>query len=720
MLEGQEISPLSQCPSVRAYIHRIGATWVNMFVATIRGDYGDGYTQDRATIKFGKDGIVKVFPDRESLRPSNEEQDMIAEEVSAVKLPYIATMKSLPASSLPPLIANAEDKNTFIFRNMKGMIEFLQIRVDLENGDKRYVPQTYWSDGVWRAMEPEDGLPIYNCDMVTKGCRVFIHEGAKAARAAQEASENEDHPAYSFLSGSIHLGWCGGAGYEFKNRFAEIQDLPNEVVIVPDNDEAGRSSASPISRMFPTQRVQLLDIPESWPRGWDFADPIPEVVDFRKFLIPYNWATEQYEGEDGKKRYTITRRFAENWIWIGDLKRYALKNDPETGYDKEQFNQKFSVMSEVADLYGLMQRSHHRTIVDSLTFLPERQSGVITIDGRKKYNTYKDKRILAYEGDIQPFVDFMEYLIPNAVERDHLMRWITTLYSHPEIRMTHAVLLITRKHGIGKSTLMRILALLIGADHTNSPSDSDVSSQFNDWVASKRLICIHEIYHGDSFHVYNKMKQLITEEKINVNKKFMPSFELPMRAHFFAASNSSTPLKMDTKDRRWFLPTVTEQLWTEEGYTRLNGWINAGGVHHLAHYLNSRNDYVEAGENAPTSQKKMAMLANSLDAELEFIAILRDELRAGECIRYRDLSLELGRKMRDRVRFFRSDSLLTLTDITGDFVSNSGDRAKCALWLSEDDYNQAVSKYGEHYAADRCAVLPSHIEGRRNDDNERM
>ena len=55
-----------------------------------------------------------------------------------------------------------------------------------------YLPWTFFSDGCWRMMEPDEGLPIYGLDKLVnpRVLGIMVHEGAKPARRAQEIVAN--------------------------------------------------------------------------------------------------------------------------------------------------------------------------------------------------------------------------------------------------------------------------------------------------------------------------------------------------------------------------------------------------------------------------------------------------------------------------------------------------------------------------------------------------
>ena len=114
-------------------------------------------------------------------------------------------------------------------------------------------------------------------------------------------------------------------------------------------------------------------------------------------------------------------------------------------------------------------------------------------------------------------------------------------------------MLISEQTGVGKGTLgEKILAKIIGEDNVSSPEEQEiVDSSFNYWCAHKRLAIVHEIYAGQSWKAYNKLKSVITDLYITIKQKFLANYRIDnVGWHIFACSNSMQALKMADEDRR--------------------------------------------------------------------------------------------------------------------------------------------------------------------------
>ncbi len=197
-------------PSVRSYLSRIGAEPRSLKRAWVC--VGEGrYTRDVRAIDFAPDGKVtvkvnaysKAVADAEGYAPTEEEQAAIRAEAKDVKLP-----KQIPWDSavVPDHLDKLPNEHLFCFKNINGEVICYQERREDKDGKRSFHFWTYYSDGKWRQMEPEGGLPIFGLEKLRDNRKeripatVYLHEGAKAARAMQNIKEeNPDHPWFDEL-----------------------------------------------------------------------------------------------------------------------------------------------------------------------------------------------------------------------------------------------------------------------------------------------------------------------------------------------------------------------------------------------------------------------------------------------------------------------------------------------------------------------------------------
>ena len=140
------IKSLNDIPAVASYLKRIGAEPRSLRTAVVRENKGP-YWEDIAVIFFEQNGTVKA-PD--NYAPTEKEKLAIEVDCQSVQWPQIRLLKNVV--DLPDEVKKLPPRNVFEFRNLNDEIIMLQTRVDLGEGEKKYVPWTYWDDGQWRKM----------------------------------------------------------------------------------------------------------------------------------------------------------------------------------------------------------------------------------------------------------------------------------------------------------------------------------------------------------------------------------------------------------------------------------------------------------------------------------------------------------------------------------------------------------------------------------------
>jgi hypothetical protein len=193
------------------------------------------------------------------------------------------------------------------------------------------------------------------------------------------------------------------------------------------------------------------------------------------------------------------------------------------------------------------------TKVVGLRFEPSQPTGVYEKDGIHFYNSYAAPEIEPTEGDPAPLIEFLEYLVPEAAEREHLVKMIAWTVAHPGEKLTYALLLQSKKHGVGKSTLIDIWRQLLGPSNTRKTNSEEMSGNYQSYLADTILVVLEELNLGSGIQVYNRLKDMITGETAIINEKYVKQREVPNTANFVFLSNLTAPLLIEQNDRRFFV-----------------------------------------------------------------------------------------------------------------------------------------------------------------------
>lgn len=633
-----KIKALDDIKSVRDYLVRVGAEPRSLKAAVIREQHGN-YWKDIAVIRFAKDGEVSASVDEYA--PTELEAAAIVAEFATVEWPQIKPLHSIV--NAPPMMKEAEPKDIFEFRNEHDQIIFVQVRKE-RDGEKNYIPFTYWDDDQWRMTEPDSALPLFNAEKLKDAATVFIHEGAKAARHCQWMVEAKtvdakkalaEHPWGEELQGAAHLGWIGGALSPYRTDWKILQRMGiKRAYIVADNDEPGRAAVPAVAQQLriPTFTIQFTD---EFPPSFDLADQFPDHMwgraggathytgpAWRDCLHPATWATDLVSNPKGKPTPVLRDSFKSMWAYVEEADVFVCTEMPEILRSEAILNKMLAPFSHAAETSRLITKSY-RGRSTRICYRPDEDGLMVTFRGSSAINLHVPSNIRAETGDAKPFLEFLEYLFVKKAELEEVKRWCATLIARPELRMSYGMLLISEKQGVGKTTLgANILAPLVGMQNTGFPGETDIGSAFNDWVANKRLVIVGEIYSGSSWKAYHALKPVITDKDVTVNQKYMRPYTIENWCHVLACSNSMRALKMENDDRRWFYPEVTEHAWPAAKFVALRKWLESGGLNIIKHWAEQHGGYVNPADRAPMTERKREMIDGSRsEAQAEAAAL---------------------------------------------------------------------------------------------------
>ena len=627
---------LARMPALAAYVERIGAEQKNFrkYVIPATDEPMYGHTRRGiATIWLQADGTVQCA--KEEFAPTEDEAVLIASQFAAAGLPTSIKANSIQVAALRAQLRAKYDADPmlFVFKTL-GVddVLFVQQRIRTTDGGKNDLPWSYWSDAVWRNMEPDDALPLCGLEQPLHK-PVMLHEGAKTALVVRAMLEDPAalaaHPWGAELQHYVHLGWPGGAQNPHLVDWEPIKNLPRHVSVcmVCDNDQPGKQAATIISRML-KRPFKALHFDDRFPAAFDLAEPWPKRADWwhgkryigpqlDNLLRPATWATKVVPStrKNGKPHIEVLREFANEWVVVTQPAVFVHRDKTDVLLDAKGFNSKVAPFSDAPDTAKLLEKYHSST-AEGLAYIPHERGGIVGGAEEGVFNTYRPPRIKACAGDPQPWLDFLAHLFPVAAERLVIMRWCATLIMRPDIKMHYGLLLISHRHGVGKGTLAAdILAPLVGMWNTSSPNNKTIADgTFNSWVAHKRLAVVHEIYSGHSENTYNTLKTYITERKVTVHRKYIEEYQIDNYVHVIACSNNDYALYLDDEDRRWYAPELTDVVKPQEYWRDLQQWLRVDGlgiIRRWAENFLKQEQPVATGEWPPKSATKDEIVAAS-------------------------------------------------------------------------------------------------------------
>jgi hypothetical protein len=199
-------------------------------------------------------------------------------------------------------------------------------------------------------------------------------------------------------------------------------------------------------------------------------------------------------------------------------------------------------------------------------------AGEVKLIVDNKANTWKLDGVKPVKGDASVFTNFLEFLIPDLVSREHLVNYLSRLLTHPGDKIKHGII-ITGPQGTGKSTMARVIGRLFGVN-ARSIEGARLVDRFNGDRANCQVLLVEEADHGGKYEAYETMKTLITEETVDVEEKNVKVVRGRTPRGIFLFSNHVNPLAIASGDRRFAVLASCEVKAAPSFYSEIHAAID--------------------------------------------------------------------------------------------------------------------------------------------------
>lgn len=271
-------------------------------------------------------------------------------------------------------------------------------------------------------------------------------------------------------------------------------------------------------------------------------------------------------------------------------------------------------------------------------FAPDKPFGSVDIvDGLESVNTYLPCPGARKAGDVKPFLNHIEKLLPVEADRDILLNWMAYKVQHPGECMRWAPVLVGAP-GNGKTTVADVMSYAIGYKYVSVVQSSDVDNKFNGWAYEKCLAVINDFKVGDKRDVMEVLKPMITDKRIPVQKKGTDTVTSSNHLGFIITSNHRDAVVKTSDDRRYavfFTAQNNESDILRDGmddkyFVQLNDWLESDGYAAVAEYLSQR--HVESHPNrAPETSSMAEAIRESMTPAQAAILEAAEDGRPGFC-----------------------------------------------------------------------------------------
>jgi hypothetical protein len=265
----------------------------------------------------------------------------------------------------------------------------------------------------------------------------------------------------------------------------------------------------------------------------------------------------------------------------------------------------------------------HRASVRCLTYRPG--AAAVLPQGPRgqrhwEWNLWSGWGMRPVSGDTGPWDDLVTYLIPDRAMRTWFLQWCAYPLKHPGAKLSTAVLLWSRTEGVGKTLLGSTLKSIYGTNGT-LVRDEQLLLPFNEWAKNRQFVL------GDDLTPRIKglsLRTLITQETITINRKYLPTYDLPDCINYFFTANEPHTFALGDHDRRFFVAEITRGPLANEFYQTYARWLAADGAAHLfAALLDVDTTSFNPHAAAPWTEAKRLLVEDGRSDIAAWVARLR-------------------------------------------------------------------------------------------------
>ena len=220
----------------------------------------------------------------------------------------------------------------------------------------------------------------------------------------------------------------------------------------------------------------------------------------------------------------------------------------------------------------------------------------------------------------------------NEEHYNYIMSWLAQVIQTPE-KKTEVAILLTGGQGTGKTLPCDILLQRVFGDNISLTASGlgSLTQRFNGCTMGKIFANVNELsVVDDSFNAsFDKMKSLITDRYLQVEKKGLEHIKIDNYANFIMTTNHRHTMKIEADDRRYFCIEVSDiyKQNTEYFQTFMEILDNDVAGNHLFTYF-KRYDTTKMVNlrKIPMTQVKQDMLDSCKSPVERFVSVMEDEI----------------------------------------------------------------------------------------------
>lgn len=248
-----------------------------------------------------------------------------------------------------------------------------------------------------------------------------------------------------------------------------------------------------------------------------------------------------------------------------------------------------------------------RCEADSLTYSPGNDKF-----HRNNYNVWPGWGVQPVKGDHTMFLKLVDHIFKGGEKeaKEWFLAWCAYPLQYPGVKMFSSAVLHGVRHGTGKSLIGYTLAKIYG-DNFTEISQADIHATHNEWAEGRQFVMGDDVTGSNKRQDADFLKKMITQKKIRINPKYIPSYTIDDCINYFFTANHPDAFFLEDDDRRFFIWEVLVGPMDQTFYMDYELWLETGGAEATFHYLKNLDlgDFNPFAPAFKTSAKER-MIAN--------------------------------------------------------------------------------------------------------------
>lgn len=257
------------------------------------------------------------------------------------------------------------------------------------------------------------------------------------------------------------------------------------------------------------------------------------------------------------------------------------------------------------------------------TFIQDQTSGYTYYNSFRGFDIQPLDKVEGIENkkSVKLFMQLLKFIFSTSTDEDlnWFMHWMAEGLRNPNIKMRTAVVIWSNMEGNGKSTIGNLLAKLYGRYASNITS-AILKSQYNSFIRNKLFIMSDELTGEevdnvkDTKRYMDQLKNLITQDEVVINAKYISEYTIKDYAKYFFTSNNVNMISISNFSRRFFIIHAPEEKLPRSFYTDFYDTVfsDKGLREIMTFLLNYEVDKVIAlNSDAPATEAKQEIVINS-------------------------------------------------------------------------------------------------------------